>query len=65
MAKQENKIARFARLLIADAKLAAAGESLTRAGLEKDSARISTLRSAVARAMQTLQDSVYEGIAAE
>jgi hypothetical protein len=65
MAKPEDKIARFAQLLVADAKLADASESLLRAGLGKDSARISALRSAVAHAMQLLQDSVYEGLPAE
>jgi hypothetical protein len=65
MAKPENKIARFAQLLAADAKLADAGQSLVRAGLEKDGARISALRSGVARALQTLQDDVYEKIAAQ
>jgi hypothetical protein len=65
MPRPIKKIARFAELLAADAKLADAHASLTRAGLEKDGARISTLRLAVARAMQSLQDSVYEGIRAE
>jgi hypothetical protein len=65
MTKPENKIARFAQLLVADAKLADAGESLIRAGLRKDGERVSALRTAVARATPALQDSVYEGIAAE
>jgi hypothetical protein len=65
MAKPVSKIARFAQLLAADARLADAHASLMQAGFEKDSARISTLRTTVARAMQALQDKVYDGIPVE
>jgi hypothetical protein len=65
MAAQDNEIERFRLLLAADAKLADAGHSLKRAGLAADDAQIAKLRAGVARALQTLQDDVYEKIPAQ
>jgi len=64
MAERGNQIERFALLLMADAKLTDAGLSLKRAGFSKDDAQIAKMRTDVAHALQTLQDSVYDGILA-
>lgn len=60
MSTRKSESERFALLLVADAKLVEAGESLRRAGLAKDCAQIAALRIAVARDMQTVQDATYE-----
>jgi hypothetical protein len=62
MSVRKTESERFALLLVADAKLVEAGESLRRAGLTKDCAQIGALRSAVARGLQTVQDVTYERI---
>ena len=63
--RARGNIDRFALLLTADVKLAEASEVLQRAGIAKGHGKITALRSSVARAMQTLQQSVYESIEAE
>jgi 3-methyladenine DNA glycosylase Tag len=63
--RAQANIDRFALLLTADVKLAEASEVLQRAGIAKGRGKITALRLSVARAMQTLQQSVYESIAAE
>jgi len=63
--RAQANIDRFALLLTADVKLAEASEVLQRAGIVKSRGKIAALRLSVARALQTLQDSVYEGIPAE
>lgn len=64
MTRSKNDVNRFALLLLADAKLVEVSEVLDRVGLAKDGAKIAALRSTIARAMQPLQDGVYECIQA-
>jgi hypothetical protein len=52
----------FSLLLVADAKLVEAGESLRRAGLTRDCAQIASLRTNVARLLANIQDDTYAAV---
>lgn len=58
-------VERFKLLLAADAKLVEAAEGLKKAGLYRDVSEVAALRASVARAMNGIQDSVYDSVVAE
>ncbi len=53
---------RFKLLLAADAKLVEAAEGLKKAGLYRDVGEVAALRAAVARALNGIQETVYDSI---
>jgi hypothetical protein len=64
-ADSQGDVNRFALLLAADSKLVEAADVLKRAGLFRNVGQVAALRASVARALNGLQENVYDSLAAE